>query len=146
MKWIKFIVISLVVILTKVVVVAYYVSNRLEYKFVGFGTGISLANLGDSLNFNVEIFNPTMFTLRIKNLKIELVSKIGVKVGEFVPIDLNIGTGSNLVNMEFTDTNLGVLVQDYFQDFKNTDMVVSGKLIGIIPFKYRYPLAELVTE
>lgn len=145
-KWLKWTIILVVALIVKVVGTAIYVASQLEYSFRGFGTGISLANLGDSLNFNVEIFNPTMFSVRVKDLKIRMVNKLGKEVGSFQSMDLSINRGVNVVNMQFEDTELGILVQSYFNDFNDLTMITSGKLMGIIPFTYRYPMKDLVTE
>ena len=136
-----------IIIVLQTVIVAYYVGNKLTYKFAGFGQLLQSVQDGDAITILVKVFNPTIFNMKIKDLDIKILDKRNRVVLSFLPVKAVIRSGDNDLSMTFDEGNIIELLGDYFSgSYKDYSVKVKGKLGGYLPFKFTYKLLTEETE
>jgi len=133
-------------------VTLYYILSKLTYKFAGLNfsspendgvtTGISFPSINDikeDLAINFTIFNASMFNFRISGFNLKVIDEFDIEVGSINRID-NIfvpKNGENIISVSLRNINTNRMVKDFLNGrIKNYKYTISGKLGGVLPFKY----------
>lgn len=137
MKMVKWAIFIAIGIILQTVITAYYVSQKLTYKFSGFADLLHSVNDGQPVTALVKIMNPTIFNMKIKDLQIFVNDKQGMEVISFMPVNAVFRAGENELPLTFDKGNIVGLLGDYMsQAYKDYTITVKGKLGGYLPFKY----------
>lgn len=121
------------------------IASRLTYKFLGFENLLNSISNQQAVEFNMEIENPTLMTLTIRDLKVRVVSAEGKDVLSFIPVDLVARAGvKNYIKMTFEKGNAMGILGDYLnKSYKSYKVIVKGRAFGVFPIYYK---TNLVTD
>jgi len=137
MKIVKWAIIVAIGIVLQTIITAYYVSQKLTYKFTGFNSLLSSVNDGQPITAMVTVTNPTIFNMKIKDLEIIITNKTGLEVLSFLPVKAVFRSGENELPLTFNEGNVLGLLGDYISgSYNDYSITVKGKLGGYLPFKY----------
>ena len=141
MKLLKWAIIVALGVAVQTVATAYYVGTKMTYKFMGFNGLLNSINNGQPITTIIQVNNPTIFNMKIKNLQIEVVDRSGLQVLSFLPVNAVFRAGLNELPLTFDKGDLGNLLGDYISGtYKQYKIKIKGRLGGFLPFKYTYSL------
>lgn len=136
-----------IILITALFIVLVYSATiltalKLEFKFLGFEKLLISVTKKEPVEFNLEVKNKSIFGLKIKALKVRIVSKEGKEVLSFLPVDFVInGNSTAYTKFTFEKGNAIGLLGDYLnKSYKTYKVIVKGRVLGIFPIYYKTKL------